>query len=193
MADGILGRKSGPPNVWIAYPEIDSFVVVESTLNRRIDWTANDSYGASQLVGRTFRRPAAPNKPSQKGHFMGAWIAVAIGGALGSLARHGVNHLVHVRLLTTRFPLGTVIVNLVGCFVIGLLAGTLASNRITLRFYGREFLIVGVLGGFTTFSTFGLDTFMLARTGLPGAALGNAMVQMCGGLAAVWLGYRLGA
>lgn len=124
---------------------------------------------------------------------MGAWVAIAIGGALGSLARHGVNHLVHVRLLTTRFPLGTVIVNLVGCFVIGLLAGTLASNRITLRFYGREFLIVGVLGGFTTFSTFGLDTFMLARTDSPGAALVNATVQTCGGLAAVWVGYRLGA
>lgn len=122
---------------------------------------------------------------------MGAWVAVAVGGALGSVARHGVNHLVHVRLLSTRFPLGTIVVNLVGCFVIGVLAGLLADNRITLRFYWREFIFVGVLGGFTTFSTFGLDTLMLARTHSPGAAFLNVAVQMAGGLAAVWAGYRL--
>ena len=49
------------------------------------------------------------------------WIAIAIGGALGSLARHGVNQLVHTRWLTTRFPVGTVAVNVAGCFIIGLL------------------------------------------------------------------------
>jgi fluoride exporter len=64
---------------------------------------------------------------------MGAWIAVAIGGALGSLARHAVNHLVHGRWLTTRFPAGTLAVNIAGCFIIGLLAGLLASQRIALR------------------------------------------------------------
>ena len=122
---------------------------------------------------------------------MRVWVAVAIGGALGSVARHGVNHLVHMRLLTTRFPAGTVVVNLVGCFAIGLLAGLLASNRIAFGFHWREFVLVGVLGGFTTFSTFGLDTFMLARTHSPGAAFLNVAVQTCGGLAAVWAGYRL--
>jgi CrcB protein len=122
---------------------------------------------------------------------MGAWVAVAIGGAIGSVARHGVNHLLHVRLLNTRFPIATVAVNLIGCFVIGLLAGLLASNRISVPFYWREFVFVGVLGGFTTFSTFGLDTFILSRTYSSDAALVNVLVHMAGGLAAVWLGYRI--
>lgn len=121
------------------------------------------------------------------------WMAIAVGGALGSVARHGVNHLVHIRWLTTRFPLGTVVVNVAGCFVIGLLAGLLASERIALRAHWREFIFVGLLGGFTTFSTFGLDTFVLTRDGSAGPAAVNVVLQVIGGLAAVWLGYRLGA
>ena len=121
------------------------------------------------------------------------WLAIAIGGAIGSLARHWVNQLVHTRWLTTRFPVGTVAVNLIGCFIIGLLAGLIASERIALRLHRREFVFVGLLGGFTTFSTFGLDTFVLARTqSVPQAAL-NVAVQVIAGLAAVWVGYYLGA
>jgi CrcB protein len=123
---------------------------------------------------------------------MGVWIAVAVGGALGSAARHGVNHLVHARWLTTRFPVGTVVVNVVGCFVIGLLAALLASNRLTLRIHWREFVFVGVLGGFTTFSTFGLDTLLLSRTHSAGHAVAYVAAQVIGGLFAVWIGYRLG-
>lgn len=120
-----------------------------------------------------------------------AWIAVAIGGALGSLARHGVNHIVHTRMLSGRFPAGTIVVNLVGCLAIGVLAGLLASNRIAMRFYWREFVFVGLLGGFTTFSTFGLDTFLLSRTHSTGYACLNVAIHMIGGLAAVWIGYRI--
>lgn len=83
------------------------------------------------------------------------WFAIAVGGALGAMARHALNHAVHTRWLTTRFPAGTVAVNLLGCFVIGLLAGLLASDRIAMRVYWREFVFVGLLGGFTTFSTLG--------------------------------------
>jgi CrcB protein len=119
------------------------------------------------------------------------WLAIAIGGALGSMARHGVNQLMHTRV-SMRFPLGTVVVNVIGCFVIGLLAGLLASDRIALRFYWREFVFVGLLGGFTTFSTFGLDTFMLSRTHSVGQAAINVVAQVVGGLAAVWIGYQLG-
>ena len=124
---------------------------------------------------------------------MMAWIAIAVGGALGSVARHAVNHLVHVRWLVTRFPAGTVVVNLFGCFVIGLLAGLLASDRIALRAHWREFVFVGLLGGFTTFSTFGLDTFLLMRTHSVGQAAVNVAAQVAGGLLAVWVGYLIGA
>jgi CrcB protein len=123
---------------------------------------------------------------------MSAWLAVALGGALGSVARHAVNHVAHARWLGSRFPFGTVIVNLSGCLIIGLLAGLLVSNRIEMRFWRREFVLTGLLGGFTTFSTFGLDTFVLART-QPEAAAINVALQVVGGLAAVWIGYRLGA
>jgi CrcB protein len=120
------------------------------------------------------------------------WVAVAVGGALGSVARHGVSHLLHTQFLTLRFPLGIVIVNVSGCFVIGLLAGLLAAQRIALPTQWREFVFVGLLGGFTTFSTFGLDTFVLARAHLSMEAALNVGAQVGGGLAAVWLGYALG-
>jgi len=115
------------------------------------------------------------------------WIAVAVGGALGSLARHAVNQGTH----TQRFPLATVVVNLSGCLIIGILAGLLASRRIAIPIHWREFLFVGLLGGFTTFSTFGLETFVLARTHSAGHAALNVALQVVGGLAAVWLGYRI--
>jgi CrcB protein len=122
-----------------------------------------------------------------------AWMAVAIGGALGSVARHGVNQIVHGRWLATRFPVGTMVVNVLGCLAIGLLAGLIASERIAMRANWREFVFVGVLGGFTTFSTFGLDTLVLVRgSGAASAAL-SVGVQVIGGLAAVWVGYVLGS
>lgn len=121
------------------------------------------------------------------------WLAVAVGGALGSLARHAVNQVVHTRWLTTRFPVGTVAVNIVGCLTIGLLAGLIASERIDLRLHWREFVFVGLLGGFTTFSTFGLDTLVLARGGATAQAVINVVLQVAGGLLAVWVGYQLGA
>ena len=121
-----------------------------------------------------------------------AWIAVAVGGALGSMARHAVSHAVGTRWIT-RFPTATVIVNVSGCFIIGVLAGLLAVERIRLPFYWREFVFVGLLGGFTTFSTFGLDTFLLSRTHSMGFASLNVAAQVLGGLLGVWLGYQVGA
>ena len=121
------------------------------------------------------------------------WVAIAVGGAFGAVARHAVNHLVHSQLLSHRFPFGIVIVNLGGCFIIGLLAGLLAAERLTLTSHWREFVFVGLLGGFTTFSTFGLDTFVLARSQAMGLAALNIAVQLIGGVLAVWLGYAAGA
>ena len=108
------------------------------------------------------------------------------------MARHATNHVTHTYSLTTKCPVGTAVVNLTGCVVIGLLAGLLAVERIRLPLFWREFVFVGLLGGFTTFSAFGLDTFLLAKTHSSVMALGNVLLQVVGGLGAVWLGYQLG-
>lgn len=118
------------------------------------------------------------------------WIAVAAGGALGSLARYGVGYLLRA---TSRLPVGTAVVNLSGCFGIGLLAGLAASERLSLRPATRDFLFAGLLGGVTTFSSFGLETLMLSRGGSPAQAALNVGLQVAGGLAAVWFGYQFGA
>jgi CrcB protein len=119
-----------------------------------------------------------------------AWIAVAVGGALGSLARHAVNHAAAAQWPS--LPVATAIVNLSGSLLIGLLAGLIASDRVAMPLYWREFVFVGMLGGFTTFSTFSLDTLVLARSHPSDAAL-NVFVQVAGSLAAAWVGYRLGS
>jgi CrcB protein len=119
---------------------------------------------------------------------MSAWFAVGVGGALGCLARHGANRLVHHAWPFLRFPLSTVVVNIIGCCVIGLLAGFIATGRLPMRINWREFVFVGILGGFTTFSTFGLDTITLVRSGDHGQALLNVLLQVVGGLVAVYVG-----
>ena len=83
------------------------------------------------------------------------WIAVAAGGALGSMLRHLVNlELAH--RLERSVPYATAVVNVVGCVAIGGLAGRIAGGRLQLTPLMRTFVFVGVLGGFTTFSSFGL-------------------------------------
>ena len=119
------------------------------------------------------------------------WLAVAVGGAIGSVARHAVNRAVFGRW-PSALPLSTAMVNLAGCFAIGMLGGLIASERIVLRAHWREFVFVGLLGGFTTFSTFGLDTLVLARSQPAGYAIAYVIGQVVGGLLAVWVGYRLG-
>jgi CrcB protein len=119
---------------------------------------------------------------------MSAWYAVAIGGALGSVARHAVNRMVHQEWPLLRFPLATVIVNIVGCCVIGVLAGLVATGRLPMRPNWREFVFVGILGGFTTFSTFGLETITLVRSGDGSQALLNVLLHVVCGLAAVYVG-----
>ena len=120
------------------------------------------------------------------------WVAIAAGGALGSMARHGVNVLIHGRWPMMRFPLATLVVNVLGCLVIGVLAGLIMSARITPRPHWREFVFVGILGGFTTFSTFGLDTITLARSGIAWPAVLNVAAHVGLGLIAVQLGMVAG-
>jgi fluoride exporter len=119
------------------------------------------------------------------------WIVVASGGALGCLARHGVNRLVDQQWPMMRFPASTLIVNLLGCCVVGALAGLIASGQLPMRAHWREFVFIGILGGFTTFSTFGLDTVTLLRAGDVTQAFSNIVIQVVGGLAGVYAGLVL--
>lgn len=119
------------------------------------------------------------------------WLLVGFGGALGSMARHGVNVVV-TRAGGQATPYSTLIVNLTGCAVIGLLAGLSAAGRLPMTPATRVFIFVGVLGGYTTFSSFGLDTLTLAHQGRHAAAAWNVAAHVVVGLAAVAGGYFVG-
>ena len=120
------------------------------------------------------------------------WLAVGIGGAVGSLARHGVN-IATARWMGQPVPYATFTVNVTGSFVIGLLAGPLAAQRIEMSVVIRTFVFVGVLGGFTTFSSYMLDTLTLADGGRMATALLNVMGQVAIGYAAAYAGFRVGS
>ena len=119
------------------------------------------------------------------------WLAVGAGGAVGSMARHGVN-IFFGHVLERATPYATASVNLFGSAVIGLLAALIATGRLHLSAEMRTFVFVGILGGFTTFSSFMLDTFTLSQSGDHTTAFWNVALQTACGLAAVWSGYRLG-
>ncbi|MCC7008450.1 MAG: fluoride efflux transporter CrcB [Acidobacteria bacterium] len=120
------------------------------------------------------------------------WLLIGIGGGLGAMARHALNGAVHRLAPGSIFPTGIFVVNVLGSAAIGLLAGLLAGARIDLRPDTRTFLIVGVLGGFTTFSSFSLDTFTLLRSGHLGLALWNIAGQVGLSLVALAVGFRIG-
>ena len=114
---------------------------------------------------------------------------VALGGALGSVARYACSTGA-ARWLGAGFPYGTLFVNVAGSFAIGLLAALVASDgRPSLGADARAFLLVGVLGGFTTFSSFSLETLELARGGALAAASANVALSVVLCLFAAWLGF----
>jgi CrcB protein len=119
---------------------------------------------------------------------MTKWLLVAAGGAFGSISRYALQGWVQ-RAINTNFPLGTLVVNLIGCALIGFLTATFTGPKLIREEY-RIGIIVGILGGFTTFSTFGFETFSLANDRQFAFAALN-IVLSCGlGFFAVWAGYR---
>lgn len=122
-----------------------------------------------------------------KAAFINAMV-VGSGGFLGALARYGLGGLVHRRLPLGTFPFGTLAVNLLGCFGIGVIAG-LVESRMVFGPDFRRFALIGILGGFTTFSTFGYETFAMIRDGQYIRAAANAGSHVVLGLVLVWLGY----
>ena len=121
------------------------------------------------------------------------YLWVALGGALGSVGRFAASSLV-ARAAGGALPWGTLLVNVAGSLLIGVAAGLwLSDGRLAVPVEARAFLIVGILGGFTTFSAFSLETLNLIRNGewLWGVANAAGSVALC--IAVVWLGHAGGA
>lgn len=119
-------------------------------------------------------------------------LLVALGGAIGSVARFKLSGWVLHQTPNWRFPAGTLAVNVIGCLIAGLLAG-LAVKEDVFTPEARVFLFTGLLGGFTTFSAFGLETLLLLKRGEAAVAIANVVVSIVVGLLVAWLGYAITA
>jgi CrcB protein len=116
-------------------------------------------------------------------------VLIFVGSGLGGVCRYALSGWAQ-RLGNGSFPLGTLMVNLVGCLVIGFLSAAFAGRWLVREEY-RIAIIVGVIGGFTTFSAFGVETFALLNDGQYVPAVANVAASVVFGLSAVWIGYRL--
>ena len=116
-------------------------------------------------------------------------IAIGFAGALGALARYGVS-LAALRWFGEDFPYGTLGVNLAGCFLLGVLA-ELTMEDAGLAPQTRAILGTGFLGAFTTFSTFGMDTYRAMQVGAWGVAASNVAINVVGGIVLVAAGVGL--
>lgn len=115
---------------------------------------------------------------------------VGVGGFIGAIFRYGLSGFVQRSAVIVAFPYGTLVVNMLGCLLIGMTVGFIDSRQIINPEF-RSFVLVGVLGGFTTYSTFGMETFALLRDADFLRAAGNVLVHVVGGLVLVWIGYSL--
>ena len=117
-------------------------------------------------------------------------LLVFIGGGLGSAARYGLSGVVH-RTMGSQFPYGTMTVNVLGCFLIGFLL-SLSTDRSVISPDLRLFLALGLLGGFTTFSSFSYETIQLFRDGQNFNALVNVFSTTLICLSGTWIGSVVG-
>jgi CrcB protein len=123
------------------------------------------------------------------------YLWIALGGAVGSVARYALNGVISVRFGES-FPLGTLVVNVAGSFLIGGLGAlVIPEGRMSggARAFTTQFLMIGICGGFTTFSSFSLQTLNLVREGEWLYAGGNVLLSVVFCLVATWLGFALGA
>ena len=119
------------------------------------------------------------------------YLWIALGSALGGVGRYWLSGVI-ARRLGEAFPVGTLVVNATGSFVIGFIASlTRPEGRLLLSASGRQFLMVGICGGYTTFSSFSLQTLNLAREGEWFYAGANVVASLLLCLLAVWLGHVL--
>jgi fluoride exporter len=114
------------------------------------------------------------------------YLLIVAGGGIGSLVRYLAGLAIMSRI-GTRFPLGTLVINVSGSFLIGLLM-TLLTERLQPHPYWRLLLVIGFLGGYTTFSSFEWETYSAIREGGFWIGLANVLGSVLFGYAAVWLG-----
>ncbi|MEE3236806.1 MAG: fluoride efflux transporter CrcB [Pseudomonadota bacterium] len=115
---------------------------------------------------------------------------VGTGGFIGAIARYGISGLVQRSAALSSFPYGTLAVNMLGCLLIGIAVGLVDSRQV----FGPDFklfAVVGLLGGFTTWSTFGYETLTLLRDAEYLRATANVAIHVMLGLVLVWAGYSL--
>jgi CrcB protein len=117
-------------------------------------------------------------------------LLIGLGGFTGAVLRYGVSGLVQAWSKSLSFPYGTLVVNLLGCLLIGMLS-QVAEVRGMISPEARSFIFIGLLGAFTTFSTFGNDTVSLFRDGENVLSYLNIGLHLVLGLSAVWLGQSL--
>lgn len=118
-------------------------------------------------------------------------LLVGLGGFAGAIGRYALSGGVHRLLPAAHFPWGTLAVNILGCLFMGAL-GAAADVRGLLSPETRALLMIGTLGGFTTFSTFAYETLTLARDGQSIGVLGNVILHLIFCLLAVWIGDAIG-
>lgn len=116
-------------------------------------------------------------------------VLIGVGGLLGTLCRYGLSTWADERAQSS-FPWGTLLVNLVGCFVAGFLFPLLDAAGVSTEV--RLAVFAGFLGGFTTFSAYGLQTLVLATGGMMSLAMLNVVASNVAGLFMVWVGHRVG-
>ena len=122
------------------------------------------------------------------------YLVIGLGGALGSVLRFGIGSFIDANLQRPGqiFPWGTIFVNITGCFIIGFVATISAPDgRVLLSPLTRSFITIGILGGYTTFSSFSVQTLALAQNGQWGGAAANVLISVVVCLLGVWLGAML--
>jgi CrcB protein len=115
-------------------------------------------------------------------------LIVAVGGGLGSMGRYLLSGWFLHRFVAWQFPIGTFVVNVLGCLAVGIL-GALVVKHELFSPEARLFLFTGIAGGFTTFSAFGLETFYLLRKGEVAIAAAYVVLSVLVGMLVLWAGF----
>ncbi len=135
-----------------------------------------------------FAGPISVTPETQKGRLLLSYVLIGLGGALGSMARAWAT-LAVARIAGATFPWGTILINVLGSFVIGFFGTLTNGGRFAATAEARAFVMIGICGGFTTFSSFSLQTLELFRQGRAAPALANVALSVALCLAAVAAGH----